>query len=912
MVRMEPGVQAVEYTLAQRRGSCRDSAWLLVQILRRLGIAARFASGYLIQLAADEKSLDGPSGPETDFCDLHAWAEAYLPGAGWIGLDATSGLLAGGGHIPIACTPEPGAAAPISGALEKCKVEFDVQMSVTRIAEDVRVTRPYTAEQWRAIDGAGQAVDAQLLRDDVRLTMGGEPTFVSIDDARSPQWTTEAVGEDKARLAARLAMRLRDRYAPEGALQFGQGKWYPGEPLPRWSYALVWREDGVPLWREAKLIAETPNTSVDGDDARRVIDGIAAQLGVELANVMPAFEDRRLRGTVGHENKDYDKPVGFILPVQPWQARDARGWHSTRWKLPTKRLLLIPGDSPVGLRLPLESLEPVSADQRHEVVAQVPFDRVDPLPSEEQLQITRAERGDKAQPTTDMSVRTALAVENRDGFVQVFLPPLPSAEDYVEMLAAVEATARALDQPVRLEGYEPPPDHRLKTVRVTPDPGVIEVNVAPSSSWKELVDSTTSLYEESRLCRLGTEKFMLDGRHSGTGGGNHVVLGGATPADSPFLRRPDLLRSFLGYFINHPSLSFLFSGMFVGPTSQAPRVDQARDDALYELEVAFAQLPERHAEDEIAARPWLIDRIFRDVLVDVTGNTHRTEICIDKLYSPDSATGRLGLVEFRSFEMPPHSQMSLAQALLIRALVSRFWNKPYRAALQHWGTSLHDRFMLPHFVWDDFCDVLAELSAGGVTLEPEWFAPHFEFRFPKIGSLCHRGIELELRTALEPWHVTGEHGVTGGTARYVDSSLERVQVLVHGLPEARYQVACNGTRVPLRPTGVAGQFVAGIRYRAWQPPQCLHPTIGVDTPLVLDLYDTWSGRSVAGCSYHVAHPAGRNYEVSPVNALEAEGRRLARFSTDQHSGGPMQLRELPPNRIMPWTLDMRLTHGGVA
>ena len=785
-------------------------------------------------------------------------------------------------------------------------------MTVTRIAEDIRVTRPYTPEQWSSIERAGQAVDEQLTRDDVRLTMGGEPTFVSIDDARSPQWNTEAVGEDKARLAARLAMRLRDRYAPEGSLQFGQGKWYPGEPLPRWSYALVWREDGVPLWREAKLIAETPSKSLDGAGARRVIDGIATQLGVDVDHVIPAFEDRRLRGTAGSEDKEYDKPVGFILPVQPWQARDRRrGWSSTRWTFPTSRLLLIPGDSPVGLRLPLESLEPVPDADKNEVVAQVPFDRAAPLPDAEQLQVTRTQRGEAAQTTTDMSVRTALAVETREGFVHVFLPPLPSAEDYVELLAAVEATARELDQPLRLEGYEPPPDHRLKTVRVTPDPGVIEVNVAPSSSWKELVDSTTSLYEESRLCRLGTEKFMLDGRHSGTGGGNHVVLGGATPADSPFLRRPDLLKSFLGYFTNHPSLSFLFSGMFVGPTSQAPRVDQARDDALYELEVAFGQLPDRDGAD-LSARPWVVDRIFRDVLVDVTGNTHRTEICIDKLYSPDSATGRLGLVEFRSFEMPPHAQMSLAQALLIRALVARFWNKPYKAALQHWGTSLHDRFMLPFFVWDDFCDVLAELSEDGVRLEPEWFAPHFEFRFPKIGSLCHRGVELELRTALEPWHVTGEHGVSGGTARYVDSSLERIQVLVRGLPEARYQLACNGTRIPLRPTGTVGEFVAGVRYRAWQPPLCLHPTIGVDTPLVLDLYDTWSGRSVAGCSYHVAHPAGRNYELFPVNALEAEGRRLARFSTDQHSGGAMTLKELPPNRLMPCTLDMRLTHGGAA
>ncbi len=976
IVRLEPGVQTCEETLARAKGSCRDTGWLLVMILRHLGFAARFASGYLIQLVADEKPLEGPEGPTHDFTDLHAWCEVYLPGAGWIGLDPTSGLLTGEGHIPLACTPEPSSAAPIEGAIEKAEVEFEHAMSVTRVRETPRTTKPYTEEQWATLLKVGEAIERDIGKHDVRLTMGGEPTFVSVDDMDGPEWNTLALGPEKRRLAGVLFRKLANRFAAGPLLHFGQGKWYPGEQLPRWALGCYWRKDGEPIWRNPQLYAlESKPVGATVEAAHRFALAFAQRLQLDPDYLFPAYEDtwyylwreRRLPSNVVVDEakvkdplererlarvfeKGLESSVGYVLPViRDHNGRDHNGrgnghgpghghaprWKSGPWFLRSEKCYLIPGDSPIGYRLPLDSL-PWAAPGDTDIIVQpdpmAPHPDLPPLDAFRRAPMLRRQEpglaGDSAGdaearreawrralapntglgPTVGASaagiVRTAMAFEPRDGHLHVFMPPTERMEDYLDLVTALEDTAEEQGQPIFIEGYTPPGDPRVLHFSVTPDPGVIEVNIHPSATWTEVVERTEIVYEEARTTRLGAQKFMIDGRHTGTGGGNHVVLGGPSAADSPILRRPDLLKSLLGYWLNHPSLSYLFSGLFIGPTSQHPRVDEARNDALHELEIAFRQIaPGRQTP------PWLVDRVFRNLLVDATGNAHRTEFCIDKLFTPDSAAGRRGLLELRAFEMPPHWRMSVAQQALLRGLVSMFWERPYERPLSRWGTRLHDDFMLPHFVWQDFNDVLSDLGEAGYDFSPDWFAPHFEFRFPRLGEVAQRGLELELRHALEPWHVLGEEPGGGGTVRYVDSTVERLQVKVAGLNDQRHVIACNGWKLPLRATGTAGEYVAGVRYRAWAAANSLHPTIGVHAPLTFDIHDSWSGRSIGGCTYHVAHPGGRNYDRMPVNANEAEARRRARFFGIGYTGGPSPEPRPLDNPEHPLTLDLRRAPG---
>jgi uncharacterized protein (DUF2126 family) len=958
VIRMEPGVQTPEQTLSLKSGSCRDSGWLLVQLLRHLGLAARFVSGYLIQLTPDVKSLDGPSGTAVDFTDLHAWCEVYLPGAGWIGLDPTSGLLAGEGHIPLACTPQPSSAAPIEGGVDPCDVEFEHKMSVSRIYEAPRVTKPYTEGQWHDVLALGEKVDRDLVESDVRLTMGGEPTFVANTDRDAAEWNIAALGPTKRAYAISVIERLRAKYGVGGALHFGQGKWYPGEQLPRWALSLFWRADGEPVWRNPALLADERTASKYSiEDASRFATRLAETLGLTADTITPGFEDtfhylwreRRLAVNVTPLDSRLDdeiererlrkvfdqglkKIVGYVLPLavdeEALAARAAVAanaarkpkklgkleseWHTSAWHFRNDTMYLVPGDSAMGYRLPLDTLPWVAKSDINVLHERDPFDEREALGELDDEVAPKRRATVAVKPgrfeSAKFLVRTALCVEVRHGILYVFMPPASRIEDYLALVGAVEATAAALGVRVMLEGYPPPRDPRLKMLQVTPDPGVIEVNIQPVRTWKELVDNTEFLYQVAFEERLSAEKFALDGRHTGTGGGNHFVLGGATPADSPFLRKPELLTSLIAYWHNHPSLSYLFSGLFIGPTSQAPRVDEARNDQLYELEIAIQEVQRSREVHGKNIPPWTIDRALRNILIDVTGNTHRSEFCIDKLYSPDGSTGRLGLLELRAFEMPPHARMSIAQQLLLRALVARFWKRPMHHALTRWGTSLHDRFMLPTFIDMDFKDVIADMHAadnGGYEFDAAWFAPHFEFRFPLFGEIAINGIEVSIRGALEPWHVMGEEGAPGGTARYVDSSLERLEVKVTGLNESRYVITANGRALPLQSTGQEGGYVAGVRYKAWNPPSALHPSIAVHAPITFDIVDTWINKSLGGCQYHVQHPGGANPGTFPINAYDAESRRLTRFTRIGHTPGPIHVKPANASKEYPFTLDLR-------
>jgi uncharacterized protein (DUF2126 family)/transglutaminase-like putative cysteine protease len=1010
-LRMEPGVFAPEETLERAHGSCRDFAWLLVNLLRHVGMAARFVSGYSIQLKADQKPVEGPEGVTEDVTDLHAWTEVYLPGAGWVGLDPTSGLFCGEGHIPLACTAAPGSAAAITGSYswqsddedEKVDEKFHFTMKVTRIEDRPRPTKPFSEAQWEALVACGDQVERALVAGDVKLTMGGEPTFVSIDDPDGDEWNTAAMGPTKRKYADDLVRRLQKRFASGGLLHHGQGKWYPGEPLPRWAFSCYFRRDGEPVWKNLELIAqERAPLGHTNNDANVFTDALATRLGLERKFITPGFEDvfyymwreRRLPVNVDpFESKLEDAQervrirrifqqglktvVGYVLPLRPEWQRDRLTWRTGPWFLRDERMYLVPGDSPMGYRLPLDSLPWIAPEDQ---LAQHAWER-DPaaprlkLPSRKELSEPKPgpvgaasggvgsygpasgwgaagtaagsagtagsagkggaaaatyaakpagegpgreglegrdsrEARDPRDPYRQMPnpfesahwlTRTALCVEPRDGIMHIFMPPLGLLEEYLDLVAAIEDTAAELSMPVQLEGYQPPRDPRLNQLQVTPDPGVIEVNIHPANSWREVVANTTAIYEEAKASRLASDKFMIDGRHTGTGGGNHITLGSSVAPDSPFLRRPDLLRSMTSYWLNHPALSYLFSGLFVGPTSQAPRMDEARMDSLYELDIAYAALPKRDG----AILPWMVDRVFRHLLVDVAGNTHRTEMCIDKLYSPDGSSGRQGILELRAFEMPPDSRMSCAAQLLVRSLLAWFWREPYERQVVRWNTTLVDRFMLPHFVHQDFRDVLGDLKRAGFPFDPAWFEPQYEFRFPLVGRVAVDGVELELRQAIEPWHVLGEQVGPGGVVRYVDTSVERMQVLVRNMTSPRHVVACNGRRVPLHPTGTAGEYIAGVRYRAWQPPTALHPTIGVHAPLVFDVLDEWSDRSLGGCTYHVAHPGGLSHELFPRNALEAESRRIARFFPFGHSLGTRPMPVSEKSEELPLTLDLR-------
>jgi uncharacterized protein (DUF2126 family)/transglutaminase-like putative cysteine protease len=928
VIRDEPGVWTPEETLGHGRGSCRDTAVLLVALMRARGFAARFVSGYLVQLTDEGMIPDEPRGVDRDVIDLHAWAEVYVPGGGWIGFDGTSGLLCGEGHIPLAATASPGHAAPLEGTSDVAASEAVFTTHIARLGHEARPTAPYPDEVWAALEAGGERADAALAAAGLEVWIGGEPTFTARTDQAQPEWQGGALGPDKWLRGRRLARELRDRLAPGGLILHRAGKHYPGESLPRWALDVIARRGGPPLWPERPTrstvadAAVAPSTAASVEAARRFGEALAAALGV-ASELHPAFEDpwevvRAEAGlpidvdprTAGLDDPEQRRRlsrildrgaggvVGWVLPLARTEMPDAREasdapWRTERWKLRRDHLFLLWGDSSIGLRLPLGSITGAEPPE-WAGAPDLPDPRRDVPPD------GAPDRGEDAP-----GIRTALAIEPRDGELWVFLPPVAQFTDFCALIAAIDRAREATGLAVELEGYAPPPSPDRLRFAVTPDPGVLEVNLPPAATCREATALYHAMFDAGLAAGLTAERHLLDGRTAGTGGGNHITIGGPTAERSPWLVRPDLLASLLTFTQHHPSLSYLFTGLFVGPTSQAPRVDEARHDALYELEIALPRLYD-------APPAWQVDALLRHLLVDIAGSTHRAEISIDKLFDPETPYGRQGLVELRAFEMPPHPRMLAAQAILVRALVAAFTAAPYRHPLVRWGQELHDRFLLPYYLWHDFEDVLAHLAAHGVALPTDGYRPFVELRCPLAGAIEVGPARVEVRSAIEPWHVLGEEATQHGTARYVDSSVERLELRTIGLDPERYAVCVNRVVLPLRPAAGRDVRVGGVRFRAWCPPHALHPHLGIHHPLRIDVIDTWGQRGVAGAAYHVWHPEGRGFDAPPLTRVEADARRIRRFTHEGPSPWPLELRTVAPHPDQPYTLDLRRIDPGRA
>ncbi|MGE0400418.1 MAG: transglutaminase family protein [Kofleriaceae bacterium] len=911
VIRDEPGVWTPEETLANGRGSCRDAAVLLVALMRSRGIAARFVSGYLVQLTDEGMIPDEPKGVDRDVVDLHAWAEAYVPGAGWIGFDGTSGLLCGEGHIPLAATATPLAAAPLDGTSELAASSVEFSTSIMRLGHEARPTAPFTDEVWRELVAAGDRADAALSSAGLSVWIGGEPTFCAREQQDADEWQGGALGEDKWRRGRALAATLRDRLATGGVVLHRMGKHYPGESRPRWALDVIGRRDGGELWPTRDL----DDTGRVGE-AERFALALAAALGVEPA-LHPAFEDpwevlraeAALPPAIDPRTAGLDDPeerrrlahvmqrgvgsvVGFVLPL----ARGASNeWMTDRWTFRRGELFLLPGDSPIGLRLPLDSLGPGLAPPLWADAPIIDDPRTGDDEDTQARRVVRAPLGDAAR-----GVRTAIAIEPREGQLWAFLPPVPSFDDFCDLVGAIDRARVATGLCVHLEGYTPPPSPDRLRFAVTPDPGVLEVNLPPVASCSEATALYQTVFDAALANGLTAERYMLDGRAAGSGGGNHITIGGPTALRSPWLERPSLLASLITFVQHHPSLSYAFTGLFVGPTSQAPRVDEARHDALSELEIALPRL----FSDNVPV--WQVDALLRHLLVDVAGSTHRAEISIDKLVDPLTPFGRQGIVELRAFEMPPHPRLLAAQAILVRSLLAAFTAAPYEHRLVRWGEELHDRFLLPYFMARDLEDVCAHASVSF-----DAYRPFVELRCPLVGVLAVGDASVEVRNAIEPWHVLGEEATQSGTSRYVDSSMERIEIRTHGLDPERYLVAINGCVLPLR--GVAGRnvHVGGVRFRAWCPPHSLHPHLGIHHPLRIDVVDRWAKRGVIGGSYHVWHPEGRAFDAPPLTRVEAAARRAQRFAVHGASPLPLHLVTPAPHPQQPYTLDLRRIDAGM-
>jgi uncharacterized protein (DUF2126 family) len=717
-------------------------------------------------------------------------------------------------------------------------------------------TAPYSEAAWRGVLGCADGVEALLAQHGVQLTMGGEPTFVpTVPDGA--EWQTAALGPTKLAYARRFARELVRSAFPGAVVLETSAKHYPGEPLPRWALLVQRLADGRPLWRDiTRLRSNTEAGPHAVADADRFVQALARALGIAPERALPLSELEQPQ-----------QPIGYVLPLDhvAENAAPAR-WVTDDWRavFGSDPIALFVGESPAGLRLPLGKL------------------------------------GEK-------NLRRALTAEVRQGTLIVFVPPL-LLESYVVLLAAIE---RTLDQlalrDVILAGYAPPPDPALPTIGLASDPGVLEINVAPCATWRDFDAQLEQLFAAARAVGLCARKLQFNGREVGTGGGAHLVFGGPSGMQSPFLTYPALLPSVIRYWQRHPALSYAFTGAYMGPSSQAPRIDESTYEALYELEVACAGAESFGSPQNLP----LFDLLFRDLLMDRSGNTHRAEISVDKLWNPFAPNGRLGLVEFRAFETHPQRSVQALTALFVRAILARLCAEPYREPFIRWNGELHDRFFLPAFVWEDLVAVCEDLRRHGIPFDPEWLRIPWAWRFPQLGEFVltdkTKGeFRIELRQALEAWPLLGESPNAGTVARTVDSSVDRIEARVSDLRILEGGLLLvNGLPCEFRPTADGGA-ACGIRYRAFYFTPSLQPHVPVHAPLLIEWVDRATLNVIGGARWHVWNPRFEPYTELPKSDLAAASRCAERWESWPHTIG--QSRFVPKIDFPPegrHTLDLR-------
>ncbi len=947
LIRMEPGVQTPEETLANASGSCRDFGWLsgagAAPSRPRRTLRLRLSDPAEARCRSAGRTL----GHRSRFHRPPCLGRSLCAGAAG-SASIRHRPLHRRRHLPLCATPHYRSAAPITGGFSAepgTETSFDFEMRVDRIAEQPRVTLPFFR---RELGGAGCA------RPSGRCRAQGQrcpPHHGRRTDLRLHRRLPGGRMEHRRGRPDQAPARRRPHPPAEAALRAGRlpalrpGQMVSGREPAAMDLRALLAQGRQADWQDPSLIAgEAPQESATPEHARELLEDLSERSAFRAPSSFPpmrirrtgssggraaenvdgcGFEARRRRGPCPHRARLRARPLqssGYVLPVQRWQSKAAGAprWASERW--PLRRGSRIsssrrqPGRLPLPLSsLPMSRLRPIPSHPGDPGSINVPL----PDPDEIAAQLAqprsprereRPEQVDQYFTAPARCARRCRSSRATGGFC-VFMPPTERLEDYLELLASVEASAAALGLKVHVEGYPPPVDPRLDVIKVTPDPGVIEVNIHPSADWTQCVATTRDLYEDARQARLGTEKFMTDGRHTGTGGGNHVVVGGAHPADSPFLRRP--ISQEPRALLAAPSLAQL---PVLRPLHRAdqPGAAHRRGPARPALRARDRHVEGVAARLGRAAAALAGRRLFRNLLVDVTGNTHRAEICIDKLYSPDGPTGRLGLVEFRSFEMPPDYRMSLAQQLLLRALISWFWRQPQQGSLVRWGTQLHDRFMLPHFVWADFLDVLADLRMPAIPSIRSGSRRSASSVSRSAASSSVRACGSNFGQALEPgmfWARRGRDRWNGPLCRFLgradagEGRRFRPAPLCRRLqwsPDADDE---RGRLGQLRSPACASR--PGSRPRACiRPFRCMRRWCSISSILVepfarrLRLPRRPSG--------------GRNYETFPVNSYEAEGAPLARFEIDRHDRWARCCRGRAPSQEFPLTLDLAGRQGSRA